>query len=63
MMNECLPMYWLGLTAVSWDINSTSASIPQPRGVRMFTFEELKKITCNFSEANDIGKGGYGKVQ
>ena len=53
----------VALPAVSWDINSTSDSIPQLRGVRMFTFEELKKITCNFSEANDIGKGGYGKVQ
>ena len=44
-------------------MKSTSTSIPQLCGARMFTFEELKKITNNFSEANDIGNGGYGKVQ
>ncbi|XP_040385415.1 leucine-rich repeat receptor protein kinase HPCA1 [Oryza brachyantha] len=48
---------------VSWDMKSTSTStVPQVRGARMFSFEELKKITNNFSEANDIGTGGYGKV-
>ncbi|KAL6642385.1 hypothetical protein ACP70R_020566 [Stipagrostis hirtigluma subsp. patula] len=47
---------------VSWDMKSTSTSVPQLRGARMFTFDELKKITNNFSEANDIGNGGYGKV-
>ncbi|KAJ1265223.1 hypothetical protein BS78_08G062900 [Paspalum vaginatum] len=48
---------------VSWDMKSTSAStIPQLRGARTFTFDELRKITNNFSEANDIGNGGYGKV-
>ncbi|GJM87740.1 hypothetical protein PR202_ga03725 [Eleusine coracana subsp. coracana] len=46
----------------SWDMKSTSTSVPQLRGARTFTFEELKKITNNFSEANDIGNGGYGKV-
>uniref|UniRef100_A0A0D9XXT6 non-specific serine/threonine protein kinase n=1 Tax=Leersia perrieri TaxID=77586 RepID=A0A0D9XXT6_9ORYZ len=47
----------------SWDIKSTSTSTaPQVRGARMFSFDELKKITNNFSEANDIGTGGYGKV-
>lgn len=29
----------------------------------MFAFDELKKITNNFSEANDIGNGCYGKVK
>uniref|UniRef100_A0A0E0MKP9 Protein kinase domain-containing protein n=1 Tax=Oryza punctata TaxID=4537 RepID=A0A0E0MKP9_ORYPU len=48
---------------VSWDIKSTSTSTaPQVRGARMFSFDELKKVTNNFSEANDIGTGGYGKV-
>jgi hypothetical protein len=37
--------------------------VPQLRGARIFTFAELKKITNNFSEANDIGNGGFGKVQ
>ncbi|CAM0913377.1 unnamed protein product [Alopecurus aequalis] len=49
-------------TSVSWDVKSTSTSVPQPRSARMFTFKELKKITDNFSEANVIGNGGFGKV-
>jgi len=28
----------------------------------MFTFEDLKKCTKSFSQANDIGSGGFGKV-
>lgn len=51
-------------SSVSWDIKSTSTSTaPQVRGARMFSFDELKKVTNNFSEANDIGTGGYGKVK
>ncbi|KAF8730934.1 hypothetical protein HU200_016808 [Digitaria exilis] len=46
----------------SWRIKSTSSSVPQLHGARVFTFVELKKITSNFSEANDIGNGSYGKV-
>nr|CAB3489378.1 unnamed protein product [Digitaria exilis] len=46
----------------SWHIKSTSSSVPQLHGARVFTFVELKKITSNFSEANDIGNGSYGKV-
>lgn len=44
-------------------MKSSSSSVPQLRGARMFTFSELKKITNNFSEANDIGTGSYGKVK
>ncbi|KAL7237808.1 hypothetical protein ACSBR2_004000 [Camellia fascicularis] len=33
-----------------------------PFGARCFSFEELKKYTNTFSEANFIGSGGYGKV-
>uniref|UniRef100_N1QWM1 non-specific serine/threonine protein kinase n=1 Tax=Aegilops tauschii TaxID=37682 RepID=N1QWM1_AEGTA len=47
----------------SLDMKSTSTSVPQLRGARTFTFAELKKITNNFSEANDIGNGGFGKVR
>jgi len=28
----------------------------------MFSFEELKKYTKNFSQVNGIGSGGFGKV-
>ncbi|XP_017978797.1 PREDICTED: probable leucine-rich repeat receptor-like protein kinase At5g49770 isoform X1 [Theobroma cacao] len=45
-----------------WDSKKSSGSIPQLKGARCFSFEELKKYTNNFSEANDIGSGGYGKV-
>ncbi|MBA0807817.1 hypothetical protein Gohar_023595 [Gossypium harknessii] len=45
-----------------WDPKKSSGSIPQLKGARCFSFEELKKYTKNFSEANDIGSGGYGKV-
>ncbi|GLU06073.1 hypothetical protein SLE2022_231360 [Rubroshorea leprosula] len=45
-----------------WDVKKSSGSIPQLKGARCFSFEELKKYTNNFSEANAIGSGGYGKV-
>ncbi|GLU06081.1 hypothetical protein SLE2022_231440 [Rubroshorea leprosula] len=45
-----------------WDVKKSSGSIPQLKGARCFSFEELKKYTNNFSEANDIGFGAYGKV-
>ncbi|EOY26366.1 Leucine-rich repeat protein kinase family protein, putative isoform 2 [Theobroma cacao] len=45
-----------------WDPKKSSGSIPQLKGARCFSFEELKKYANNFSEANDIGSGGYGKV-
>ncbi|KAH0766842.1 hypothetical protein KY285_002713 [Solanum tuberosum] len=46
----------------SWDSNKHSGAVPQLTGARFFSFEELKKWTNNFSETNDIGCGGYGKV-
>ncbi|KAK4605530.1 hypothetical protein RGQ29_013546 [Quercus rubra] len=45
-----------------WDPNGGSGSIPQLKGARCFSFEELKKYTNKFSEENSIGSGGYGKV-
>nr|CAD1829180.1 unnamed protein product [Ananas comosus var. bracteatus] len=47
---------------VSWDPSKSTNSIPQLKGARLFSFEEVKKCTNNFSEANEIGNGGYGKV-
>ncbi|PSS18996.1 Leucine-rich repeat receptor-like protein kinase precursor [Actinidia chinensis var. chinensis] len=46
----------------SWVPNKNSDSIPQLKGARWFSFEELKKCTGSFSEASIIGSGGYGKV-
>ncbi|KAF2317298.1 hypothetical protein GH714_019698 [Hevea brasiliensis] len=48
----------------SWDRNESAGSRPQINGVRCFTFEELKKCTNNFSDANIIGIGdGKGNVE
>lgn len=46
----------------TWDSVKDSGGVPQLKGVKCFTFEELKKYTNNFSESNYIGSGGYGKV-
>ncbi|KAK1370528.1 putative leucine-rich repeat receptor-like protein kinase [Heracleum sosnowskyi] len=46
----------------SWDPNKSSGGIPQLKGARNFSFEELKKYSGNFSEVNNIGSGGYGMV-
>nr|QNJ34485.1 CARD1-like protein 3 [Striga asiatica] len=46
----------------AWDPNTNSVGVPQLKGAKCFLFEELKQSTNNFSEANDIGEGGYGKV-
>lgn len=43
-------------------ISNSSASAPRLKGARLFSFEELQKYTNGFSEANDVGAGGYGKV-
>ncbi|KAI3701907.1 hypothetical protein L6452_27368 [Arctium lappa] len=45
-----------------WDPTSGSGGVPQLKGARSFTFEELNKYTNNFSETNNIGTGGYGMV-
>ncbi|KMT19143.1 hypothetical protein BVRB_1g015390 [Beta vulgaris subsp. vulgaris] len=49
---------------VSWGSsgNLDSGSAPQLKGARWFSYDELKKCTTSFSERNQIGSGGYGKV-
>jgi len=39
-----------------------SGGAPQLKGARLFSFDELKTCTNNFAENNEIGSGGYGKV-
>ncbi|GFP90089.1 probable leucine-rich repeat receptor-like protein kinase at5g49770 [Phtheirospermum japonicum] len=39
-----------------------SGGAPQLKGARWFSYDDLKKCTNNFSESNQIGSGGYGKV-
>ncbi|PNT60218.1 hypothetical protein POPTR_001G459300v4 [Populus trichocarpa] len=36
--------------------------VPQLKGARRFSFDEITKSTDNFSEANHIGSGGYRMV-
>ena len=50
------------LIVVSWESHGTGGDVPQLKGARFFTLEELHKSTNNFSKANNIGSGGYGKV-
>ncbi|KAJ6831611.1 putative leucine-rich repeat receptor-like protein kinase family protein isoform X1 [Iris pallida] len=47
----------------SWGSGGTEVGgVPQLKGSRWFSFEELKKSTNNFSEVNEIGSGGFGQV-
>lgn len=39
-----------------------SGGAPQLKGARWFSYDEPRKCTNNFSESNEIGSGGYGKV-
>ncbi|KAG2664340.1 hypothetical protein I3760_16G078100 [Carya illinoinensis] len=51
----------IGLT--SWaPSGNDSGGAPQLKGARWFSYDELKKCTNNFTESNEIGSGGYGKV-
>ncbi|TKY72323.1 leucine-rich repeat receptor protein kinase [Spatholobus suberectus] len=45
-----------------WDPDESNGSIPQLKGARRFGFEEIQNCTKNFSQVNNIGSGGYGKV-
>lgn len=45
-----------------WDTTTGSGGVPQLKGAKAFSFEELSKCTNNFSETNTIGTGGYGMV-
>ncbi|KAI3509114.1 hypothetical protein L1887_24140 [Cichorium endivia] len=48
----------------SWamDNGTDAGDVPQLKGARWCSFEELKRCTDNFSERKIIGSGGYGKV-
>ncbi|XP_074275093.1 leucine-rich repeat receptor protein kinase HPCA1-like isoform X2 [Silene latifolia] len=49
-------------TLASWDSQHIGGDVPQLKGARFFSFEELQRCTNNFSEDNNIGAGGFGKV-
>ncbi|TYI93219.1 hypothetical protein E1A91_D02G122700v1 [Gossypium mustelinum] len=53
----------LGNPFASWaPSGKDSGGAPQLKGARWFSYDELKKCTNNFSESNELGYGGYGKV-
>ncbi|MCO5608573.1 hypothetical protein L7F22_062784 [Adiantum nelumboides] len=48
---------------VSWVAKQEDQdAAPKLKGARFFTLAEMKKVTNNFSQAQEIGVGGYGKV-
>ncbi|XP_020577014.1 probable leucine-rich repeat receptor-like protein kinase At5g49770 [Phalaenopsis equestris] len=47
----------------SWaNSNKDSEGAPKLKGARWFSYDELKKSTDGFSQVNEVGSGGYGKV-
>lgn len=51
------------LVSASWaNSNKDSEGAPQLKGARWFSYDELRKSTNEFSYANEIGSGSYGKV-
>lgn len=42
----------------SWN----QGNLPQLKGAKWFSFEDIEQFTDNFSERREIGNGGYGKV-
>ncbi|KAK1430079.1 hypothetical protein QVD17_12579 [Tagetes erecta] len=59
---ETTPQQSQPFVAALGDPTSDSDIVPQLKGARSFTFKELQNYTNNFSEMNNIGKGGYGMV-
>ncbi|MBA0682000.1 hypothetical protein Goari_023764, partial [Gossypium aridum] len=56
----CIDLLYL---PASWaPSGKDSGGAPQLKGARWFSYDELKKCTNNFSESNELGYGGYGKV-
>jgi hypothetical protein len=56
---------YCGCDAASWGgaKGEKDSEAPKLKGARWFSFDEIKKITNNFHEDNEIGVGGYGKVR
>ncbi|CAL4914228.1 unnamed protein product [Urochloa decumbens] len=52
----------LGGPFASWARSEERGGAPRLKGARWFSYEELKRSTNNFAEANELGYGGYGKV-
>ena len=56
-------MFFCPLLASWASTGKDAGGAPQLKAARWFSFDDLKKFTRNFSEMNEIGSGGYGKVK
>ncbi|XP_027187019.1 leucine-rich repeat receptor protein kinase HPCA1-like isoform X3 [Cicer arietinum] len=45
-----------------WGPDESNSSIPQLKGARRFSFDEIQNYTKKFAQVNYVGAGGYGKV-
>jgi hypothetical protein len=57
-----LTTLYVSTAAASWARSEERGGAPRLKGARWFSYEELKRSTNNFAEANELGYGGYGKV-
>jgi cbb3-type cytochrome oxidase subunit 3 len=65
MLRIVLSLFSICSWTASWpgsDTKNVGNSAPKVEGARYFSYNELKKASNNFSESNEIGSGGYGKV-
>ena len=63
--NVCFCLHVFEYTNHSGFLNIASwndGNIPQLRGTKWFSFEDVKQCTSGFSLESQIGVGGYGKV-
>lgn len=64
MSSSSRSLIYLQSIPASWaQSGKDSGGAPQLKGARWFSYDELKKCTNGFSESNEIGSGGYGKVK
>lgn len=60
-LDKCLNVTWVVRCAGKWD-NMKGGAVPRLKGANYFSFDDMKRLTNNFSEDNLLGEGGYGKV-
>ncbi|KAL2939770.1 hypothetical protein RDABS01_011789 [Bienertia sinuspersici] len=56
------PYYYSDLPYTAFPVSWSDGDVPQLRGTRWFSLEDVKQCTNNFSHGSEIGVGGYGKV-
>ncbi|QHO20802.1 putative leucine-rich repeat receptor-like protein kinase [Arachis hypogaea] len=61
-VNSGRTVWFDGRREGNWDPSKSNCGTLELKAARQFSFKELKKCTDNFSLANDVGSGGYGKT-